>query len=257
MLLIPRVILGVAFLQVVRLAHHNAAAAPMTGDLANAGYLALAVLLAVANAAVWAPALGARLAGPLTGVFTEGSDCKAENRVVRLLRFCRKRGARRWALALALCEGVRHPERPTAFLLGLRTAQPGSWLERLFAAELWRFDNLRNCVLAYRVLQRHGLDPRPHPNQEVNLALMALEQEPRPAASPLPLTPSGNPPVPPRNRRIRLFDAADAMDSPEGSSSCDAGAAAAPSEAAPVTPPLEHAAGAADTSLIQPERGAS
>jgi hypothetical protein len=85
MLLIPRVILGVAFLQVLRLAHHNAAAAPMTGDLANAGYLALAVLLALANAAVWAPALGARLASPLTGVFTAGPDCNAENQVVRLL----------------------------------------------------------------------------------------------------------------------------------------------------------------------------
>jgi hypothetical protein len=177
----------------------------VTGDIANAGYLALAVLLALANAAVWAPALGMSVAGPLTGMLTDGTTTEERNLLLWASRRCLARGARHAALAFALIEGVRHPDRPAAFLLGLQCSTPGSRLERVFALEVWRFENVRNCTMAFRVLQRQGIDPRPHRNQEVNLTLLALEKPPCPERQPLPVPASEVPIQPKRNTRIQLF----------------------------------------------------
>jgi hypothetical protein len=187
----------------------------MTGDLANALYLGLVLILAVANAAVWAPFFGAQVAKPLTDNLTDGASGESRNHLLRCLAYCRGRGWRGWALTLALIEGVRHPERPAAFVEGLRCAQPGTWLERVFAAELWRFDNVQNCRRAFEVLQQHGLDPRPHPNQEVNLMLRTVERRPRPQSPPLAIFSASTPLRLQRDPRIRLFAAADASLTPK------------------------------------------
>src|SRR2546425_9612258 len=95
---------------------------------------------------------------------------------------------------------IRRPPRSTLF--------PYTTLFR--ALELFRFDNAQNCLLAYEALRRHRIDPRPHHNPEVNMLLLSLKRELRPAPEAVSV-----PPAPPaaalkRDRRIRLFD----MDEP-------------------------------------------
>ncbi len=209
MLILLRVVFGLLFLHVIRLALDNAAEAPLTGDLANAGYLGIALLLAIANAAVWAPLLGTKLAAPITGTFTEGTYQESRSLTLQTLRFCRRKGWHSCALGLAVLEGVLHPERPAAFIAGLQCARPGSRWERIFALELWRFDNIQTCRRAFKILQQHQVDPRPHHNQEVNLTLMALDRPPAPESKPLAITNHTPPPEPRRDHRIQLFAGAD------------------------------------------------
>ena len=71
---------------------------------------------------------------------------------------------------------------PSAFVIGLKNARPGSWLEKVFAREVFRFHNTQHCIQAYLALKRHGIDPRPHPNQEINVALLSLDRPDRPEA---------------------------------------------------------------------------
>ena len=204
--------------QVIRFALDNAARAPMTGDLANAGYLALTLVLAIANAVVWAPYLGRLVAEPITEMLTEDSSTAPPNYLLRLLVYCRARGWRRCALTLALIEGIRHPEQPSAFLEGLRCATPGTWLEKVFAAEVWRFDNLQNCRRALEVLSRHRLFPTAHTNQDVNILLLGTERPISPQRPPLPLFATPALPLARRDSRIRLFAGAgqppDSVDTP-------------------------------------------
>ena len=95
-----------------------------------------------------------------------------------------------------------------------------------------RRDHARNCLIAYEVLRRHRIDPRPHRNPEVNFLLLSLERELQPAPEPVPVPP-GTPSAPlKRDPRIRLFDMDEPVDTPadpSGSAAEDAsGTADAP-----------------------------
>lgn len=185
----------------------NEQTAPATGDLANAFYLATCVILAMANAVVWAPFFGDVVSGPLTGVITRSTYVGRKNHLLRFIHWLENRGFRRLTLQFCFLEGVRHPRRPAAFVIGLSNARPGSWFEKVFAWEVFQFDNARHCMEAYEALRRHGIDPRPHHNPEVNMVLVSLEREVKPPAETIVVPPA--PPAPPlkRDRRIRLFDA--------------------------------------------------
>ena len=188
----------------------NQESAPQTGDLANAFYLAACVILAVANAVVWAPYFGDRLSGPLAGMMTRGTYADRKNLLLRLIHWLERRRWVRLTRWLCFLEGVHHPERPAAFVIGLKHAAKGSWLEKVYALALFRFDNFQNSMLAYEALRRHHIDPRPHHNPEVNMLLLSLERELRPEPEPVAVPPA--PPAPPlkRDHRIRLFE----MDAP-------------------------------------------
>jgi hypothetical protein len=188
----------------------NAQTAPATGDLANAFYLATCVILAMANAVVWAPFFGDVVSGPLTGVITRSTYVGRKGRLLRLVHWLENRGFRRLTLWCCFLEGIHHPRRPAAFVIGLMNARPGSWFEKVFAWEVFKFDNARHCMEAYEALRRHGIDPRPHHNPEVNMVLVSLEREVKPPAETILVPPA--PPAPPlkRDRRIRLFDADEA-----------------------------------------------
>ena len=188
----------------------NEQTAPETGDLANAFYLAACVILATANALVWAPYFGDRVSGPLTGLMTQGTYADRKNLLLGLIHWFERHHLRRLTRWFCFLEGVHHPERPAAFVVGLRHAAKGSWLEKACALELFRFDNARNCLLAYEVLRRHRIDPRPHHNPEVNFLLLSLERKVRPEAEPVVVPPAPPAPALKRDRRIRLFD----MDEP-------------------------------------------
>jgi hypothetical protein len=167
--------------------------------------MGVCVGLAVLNALVWAPYLGAKVSGPLTHTITESTYVERTNWILRILRWLEARRWRRATLFFAFWEGVRHPSWPGAFVIGMRNARPGSWLEKVFAREVFRFNNTQHCVQAYLVLKRHGLDPRPHPNQEINIVLLSLDRPPRPEAEVVEVPVADKAPPLKRNPQIRLF----------------------------------------------------
>jgi hypothetical protein len=115
---------------------------------------------------------------------------------------------------------------PTAFILGFNNSKPGSWFEKVYAREVFRFNSTQNCVLAYDALKRHGIDPRPHPNPEVELALRALEREAKLEPDKVPLPPAPQITSLRRNPRIRLFE----MEIPSERSAAPAQTASAAAE---------------------------
>lgn len=191
-------------------ARENALAAPETGDLTNAFYLACCVVLAIANAVVWAPYVGDKLSDPVTGAITRSTYVERNYHLLRLIQWLDARGLRRWALVLSFAEGVHRPDWPTAFFIGLKNAKPGSWLEKVFALEVFRFDNFQHCMHAFKALRQHGIDPRPHHNPEVNIILASLDRQVRPEVEVLPIPEAPPPPPLKRDRRIKLFESSDA-----------------------------------------------
>lgn len=208
MLVLLRVILTLLFIGLL-----GQSARESTGnlddDVTNAGWFALCIVVGMAASLTWAPVLGRAIAGPMTGIMTDGSVSEDRTRLIRFARRCEARGWRRLAVAAAFAEGVRHPNLPAAFVVGMNNARPGSWLEKAFAREVWRFNNITNCVRAHAILlERHHLDPGPHEQAEVNLALTAHLREPAPTPDPLPVPTAAPAPPPRRNPRIRLFQGA-------------------------------------------------
>jgi hypothetical protein len=206
MLVILRVLFGAALVyELIEGAKAAPATIPVAGDVTPAFYLMVCVGLGILNAIVWAPYLGSIVSTPLTGMISGSDYVDRTNWVVRLLHWLENRHRRRATVAIAFWEAVRHPKAPTAFVIGLRNARRGSWFEKIFAREVFRFNNTQNCVQAYLALKRHGIDPRPHPSQEVNIMLLSLERPPRtePEIVAVPTAPKAAPLK--RNPQIRLF----------------------------------------------------
>lgn len=182
----------------------------LESDVLNAGSFALAIVVGFFAALTWAPLLGEIVAGPMTGVLTDGSVAPDNTRLIRFIRRCEARGWRRMTRLLCFAEGVRHPRLPAAFVLGMNNATPGSWLEKVFAREVFGFSNVANCLRAHDILRlRHDLDPGAHPLPEVSLALLAHVREGRPEASVLAVPSAPATPPIQRKTNIRLFAAAD------------------------------------------------
>ncbi len=206
MLILLRILFGAALIyELIEGAKAAPGGAAEPGDLTGAFYLVVCVGLGILNALVWAPYFGSVVSGPLTGMITKSTYVERTNWVMRLVRALEARGWRRATVALCFLEGVRHPSSPTPFVIGLRNAKTGSWFEKVYAREVFRFNNTQNCVQAFLVLKRHGIDPRPHPNQEVNIVLLSLERPPRPEAEIVAVPPAPEPAPLKRNPQIRLF----------------------------------------------------
>jgi hypothetical protein len=205
-----RIVFGAALAYGFSQVWQNEQAVPQTGDLANAFYLAICVILAMANAVVWAPYFGDRMSAPLTGMITQGTYADRKNLLLQLIHWLERRRLRRLTRWFCFLEGVHHPERPAAFVVGLKHAAKGSWLEKIYALALFRFDNAQNCLLAYEALRRHGIDPRPHHNPGVNILLMSLDREVQPAPESVSVPPAPPPSALKRDHRIKLFE----MDEP-------------------------------------------
>ncbi len=206
MLIILRILFGAAFLYALKNAQAQEASAPGVVDVMSAAYLAMCVGLAILNGIVWAPFFGAKLSEPIAGVYTKGSYAERRNLMMRLIHWLDLHGHRRLTLAACFLEGIHHPDWPTAFLIGLKNARQGSRLERVFALEVFKFDNAQNCLEAFRILQEHGINPGRHRSPHVNLVLFCTERQARPEPAILPV-PAGAPPPPlKRNPRIRLFE---------------------------------------------------
>ena len=209
MLALLRVVFGLAFVYEMVEGAKSAPGAGEAGDVTVGAYMVVCVGLAILNALVWAPYLGAKVSGPLTGVITESTYVQRANWVLDLLRWCDARRFRRTTVALSFWEAVRHPNLPTPFVIGFRNARPDSWFEKVFAREVFRFNHTQNCVQAYLALKRHGIDPRPHANQEVNIILLSLSRPPRPEAGIVPVAAAAKAAPLQRNPRIQLFKRAE------------------------------------------------
>ena len=235
-LILLRIILGAALGYVISLARENASLHPETGDIANAGLLAIGVILGIANAAAWASYIGAKVAGPLTEPMLTGTFIYEKNRWLQLIRWFERHHLRRLTVALCFLEGIRRPWMPTAFVIGFHYAKPGSWLEKIYAREVYRFNNTQNSLAAFQALKRHGERPPAHPNPEVDLAILAIERPPRPEPAVLPVPASEAAPPLQRNPRIQLFSGATASPaSASGPTSAGAPVPLAPSDAGSAT----------------------
>ena len=159
-------------------------------------------------AILWAPVVGEKLSDPLTSTFnSDASDPADPNRVVRTIRWLQGRRWHRPALLLVFLEGMRHPTLPQPALLGLRSVKPGSFLEKCFAKEVFKYSNVQNCLAAYKILtERHGVTPALHHQPEVNIAIANLTREPRPEPAKYPIKAAPEPQRAARNPRIKLFD---------------------------------------------------
>jgi hypothetical protein len=205
MLILLRIVFGVTLFLVMRAAYRNGQNNLQAGDLLNAGYVALSVILAVANALVWAPYFGGKIADPLTGVITTGAFVDRKNYLLRFIYWLQERGFRRLTTFFCFLEGIHYPNRPAAFVIGLKHAKPGSWLEKVYAKEVFKFDNAQNCIVAYQALKRHNIDPGTHQNPEINLVLISVNRSAKPEPEKLAVPPAPPPPTIKRNSRIELF----------------------------------------------------
>ncbi|MBM3876439.1 MAG: hypothetical protein FJ386_06940 [Verrucomicrobia bacterium] len=174
-------------------------------DTTAAYYMGLSLILAIGTGIVWAPAVGAMVVAPLDATLTCGSFMVEEHKSLRLVYWLIKRKHRRLAVFFCLVEAVNHPDWPTAYNIGMRHAKRGSRLERIFAKEVWRFDNAQNALLAHEVLRRHGVAPPPHTNSEVMWQLTMREKKETPMREPIPVPPAASPPPLKRNPLIKLY----------------------------------------------------
>ncbi|MGZ8900952.1 MAG: hypothetical protein ACXW3Z_12725 [Limisphaerales bacterium] len=205
MLVLLRIIFTGFFIYCAVQARDNARDNLLAGDMMNAFWVGAGVLTAIACAIVWAPYIGAKVADPLTGGLVNSASAERKNRLLQFIRWLDKK-ERAPALIRWLCfiEGVRAPWLPAAFNIGLIHSRPGSWLERVYAKEVFRFNNAENCMRAFVALQRQGIDPRPHASPDVNTVLLSVQR----AAAPDPeimAVPQAPPPPPlKRDQRIRI-----------------------------------------------------
>jgi hypothetical protein len=203
MIILLRIVFGAGLLGVMFFASQESGR-NIAGDVTPGFFLALGLILALANAIVWASWIGERIAGPLDSMYVGKGAHAAPHLGLRLARKAAARGHRRLAVLLAFVEGVRHPDFSGAFIVGMRNARPGGWLEKVFAREVYRFDGVDNCVQAYTILKQHGLKPPPHENQEIRGVLRSLDHQGKPPAQPLAVPKAPEVEIQ-RNPRIRLF----------------------------------------------------
>ncbi len=179
-------------------------------DLNSAGWFATAVIVGIAAACTWAPVIGSAVAGSVTGVMTDGTPFSGPDGTHRWIYWALRRGYRRLALLFCVGRGIWDPDQPAAFIIGMEQARAGTWLEKVFAREVWRFSNVQNCLRAHDLLQyRHGEIPPEHSQTSIQLALIARLPTAKPEAPLLAMLPAAPPPKLGRRKRIQLFRGAD------------------------------------------------
>jgi hypothetical protein len=204
MLIALRIVFGALIYWAFKEARLNAEVNPESGDLSNAYWVAVVVILAIANSAVWAPYFGERLADPLTGATVNAEYKERTNYLFKLIRWLETRGHKSLVTFLCFIEGVRAPYLPAAFVIGMNNARRGSWLEKIYALEVFKFNNAQNCLKAYEILKRRGIDPPPHGSPGVNLVLISSEHEVKETPPPMGVPPAPPPPKLERDKRIDI-----------------------------------------------------
>ena len=199
-----RILFGILTYLAFQEVHRNAVADPTSGDLTNAFWTAVLVVLGLANGIVWAPFLGEKISDPLTGGTIDSEHVIEPSSALKAIRWFDKRHCRFLVRWLCFIEAVRKPWLPYAYAMGLANTVEGSWLEKVYAREVFKFNNVQNCLKAFTALKRHGIDPRPHHTPTVNLSITSLEHEIKDAPALLGVPQAPPPPAVKRNKRIQL-----------------------------------------------------
>ncbi len=206
MLIILRILITGALIYVFGQMRDQGAGMTVAGDLSQAFYMGIVLILSILMAAVWAPYLGERIADPITGEFTSGSFTGHARNLPRLIRWFESHRWRRLTLFCCILEGLDNPDFPMPFTTGLRHTRRGSWWEKVFALEVFRFDNAQNCLEAADILRdRHDIIVDEHDRPSITVALKKRERVQEPPREPVALPKAPPPPKPKRNKRIRIF----------------------------------------------------
>lgn len=204
MLVLLRIVFTGLFLYCVVQARDNARNNLAAGDMENAFWVGVGVMVAIAAAIVWAPYLGEKVADPLTTGMVNSEFRERKNYLMQLIRWCDKKGHAAWVRWLCFIEAVRAPWLPTAYMLGMANSAEGSWLQKIYAREVFKFNNAEQCMRAFRILQRHGIDPRPHASPDVNVLLVSVDRTVAPDPGKLEVPKAPPPPAVERDNRIRI-----------------------------------------------------
>jgi hypothetical protein len=212
-----RIIVTAAFLYAMYTGIKKADTASMgtAGDTEGAIVLAQCVALGLLTAICWGSYIGGKIADPLTGVLTDGTYGESKRWNLGFIQFAFRKNMRGLALMLCFFEGLNRPDSPPAFILGMKNAIPGSWLQKVFAREVFRFSNAQNAVQAFLILKQFGYDPGMHEHPEVNILIQKLEPEIERERSKFAVPKAELAPFLKRNRRVRLFDEPEQENSPE------------------------------------------
>lgn len=176
------------------------------GGVEGLSYMAMALILGVATAVVWAPYFGERIAAPLTSALTNTEVTEMENETLKGIQSLSIHGWRRLAAWLCLVQCIRHPKLSAPAWMGLENSPEGSWLQKEFAWRVYGFTHPHRCVEAWKVLLRHGIKPPPH--HEPTIVMFLKAHEPKPEKEQVPVELEAAPPSEalPRDARIQLFE---------------------------------------------------
>jgi hypothetical protein len=206
MLIILRILITGALVYVFDQMKEQGSGATISGDLTRAFYMGIVLVLAILMAAVWAPYLGEKIANPITGELTCGSYSLHRRWLPRMIQWFDTHRWKRMALFCCILEGLDNPDYQVPFITGLRQTRPGSWWERVFALEVFRFGNAQNSLKAADILRdRHQIVLDEHDQASITMALRKRERLAAPPRAPKPLPKAPVTKKPKRNQRIRLF----------------------------------------------------
>lgn len=206
MLIILRILITGSLVYVFDQMQESGTGTNISGDLTQAFYMGTVLILAILMAAVWAPYLGEKIADPITGEMTCGSYSSHRRWLPRMIKWFDSHRWKRMALFCCILEGLDNPDFPVPFTTGLRQTRPGSWWEKVFALEVFRFDNAQNSLKAADILRdRHDLIIDEHDRPSITVALRKRERVAAPERKPKPLPKAPIAAKPKRNQRIRLF----------------------------------------------------
>lgn len=181
MMTLLRIILTGALLSSLYGAEAYAHAHPAGNGGMDALFLAVAMVIALPTSIVWTPVFADIIFGGILDALNDGAFIDTER---QLPKWIERAAARKWHhLTAWLCflETMEHPELPDAFVIGMEHATPGSWLERLFAREVYRSNRVPHCIKAATILEQHGINPSTHINGEINLLLFGRGKKLTPA----------------------------------------------------------------------------
>jgi hypothetical protein len=206
MLIILRILITGALVYVFDQMKEQGSGTHISGDLTQAFYMGIVLVLAILMAAVWAPYLGEKIANPITGEMTCGSYSLHRRWLPRMIQWFDTHRWKRMALICCILEGLDNPDFQVPFITGLRQTRPGSWWEKVFALEVFRFSNAQNSLKAADILRdRHQIVLNEHDQASIMMALRKRERIAAPPRTPKPLPKAPLTEKPKRNQRIRLF----------------------------------------------------
>ncbi|MCS1407261.1 MAG: hypothetical protein M2R45_00418 [Verrucomicrobia subdivision 3 bacterium] len=122
MLIILRIVITGTLIYVFREMHAHGAIANISGDLTQAFFMSIVLVLAILLAVVWVPFLGEKIADPLTGELISGSFANHRRWLPRLIRWAKTHRYRRLTLFCSILEGLNNPDFPMPFTHSLGRA---------------------------------------------------------------------------------------------------------------------------------------